>query len=43
MKLLLKKEVNLNSKDTKYRQTPLLWAAENGHDSVVKLLLKEKR
>src|SRR2546423_7590982 len=28
-----------NSKDSKYGQTPLSFAAENGHEAVVKLLL----
>ncbi|EFW99839.1 ankyrin repeat-containing protein [Grosmannia clavigera kw1407] len=28
-----------NSKDTKYGQTPLSWAAENGHETVVRLLI----
>lgn len=30
--------INLNSKDSAQR-TPLSWAAENGHEAVVKLLL----
>ncbi|GAQ44901.1 hypothetical protein AtubIFM55763_005606 [Aspergillus tubingensis] len=29
----------LNSKDSEYDQTPLLWAAERGHAAVVRLLL----
>ena len=33
----LKAEVD--SKDNRYSQTPLLWAAENGHEAIVKLLL----
>ena len=32
-------DVDPDSKDTKYGQTPLSWAAENGHEAVVKLLL----
>src|SRR5271168_2125252 len=31
----------VESKDNEYSQTPLLWAAENGHVTVVGLLLKE--
>ncbi|KAF8421775.1 ankyrin repeat-containing domain protein, partial [Tirmania nivea] len=27
-------------KDEKYSQTPLSWAAENGHEAVVRLLLE---
>ena len=27
-------------KDTQYSQTPLSWAAEQGHEAVVKLLLE---
>jgi ankyrin repeat protein len=38
VKLLLKKEVDVNSKD-KGGQTPLLWAAVKGHKDVVKVLL----
>jgi ankyrin repeat domain-containing protein 50 len=29
----------VNSKDNEYSQTPLSWAAEKGHEAVVKLLL----
>ena len=29
----------VNSKDEKYGQTPLLWAAEKGHEAVVRLLV----
>jgi len=36
---LLKKRYHLESKDS-FGQTPLSWAAENGHEAVVKLLLK---
>jgi ankyrin repeat protein len=35
--LLAKKGVDLDSKD-EYGQTPLWWAARNGHEVVVKLL-----
>lgn len=31
----------MNSKGSGYDQTPLLWAAENGHEAVIKLLLEE--
>ena len=31
----------LESKDTHYGRTPLSWAAENGHEVVVKLLLEQ--
>jgi ankyrin repeat protein len=41
MKLLLEKGVKLKSKDNKYNRTPLSWAAENGHETVVKLLLEK--
>ena len=40
MKLLLEKGADLESKDD-YGQTPLSWAAENGHEAVVKLLLEK--
>jgi ankyrin repeat protein len=40
MSRLLEKEADLESKDS-YGQTPLLWAAENGHKAVVKLLLEK--
>jgi ankyrin repeat protein len=38
---LAKDGVDLNSKDTKYGQTLLSWAAENRHEAVVKLLLAQ--
>ena len=38
MKLLLEKGAELESEDKDYGQTPLWWAAENGHEAVVKLL-----
>ena len=41
MKLLLEKGAELESKDTYYGQTPLSWAAEKGHEAVVKLLLEK--
>ncbi|PVH92983.1 hypothetical protein DM02DRAFT_499359, partial [Periconia macrospinosa] len=37
--LLVAEGVNPNSKDTEYGRTPLWWAAEEGHDAVLKLLL----
>ena len=40
MKLLLeRKDINPDTPDTKYGQTPLLWAAEQGHEGIVRLLL----
>ncbi|KAL2819476.1 hypothetical protein BJX63DRAFT_439011 [Aspergillus granulosus] len=40
VKLLLDSgNMDVDSKDTGYGQTPLSWAAENGHEGVVKLLL----
>src|SRR2546423_11913765 len=35
---LTKDGVDPDSKDTKYGQTPLSWAAKKGHEAVVKLL-----
>ncbi|KZL82811.1 sex-determining protein fem-1, partial [Colletotrichum incanum] len=32
-------KANVNLTDTKYGQTPLGWAAEYGHEAVVKMLL----
>ncbi|KAJ5653773.1 hypothetical protein N7490_000776 [Penicillium lividum] len=34
------KETEVDSKDSEYQRTPLSWAAENGHETVVKLLLQ---
>ncbi|GKU07361.1 unnamed protein product, partial [Fusarium langsethiae] len=31
--------VDIDARDTEYGQTPLSWAAENGHEAVVKMLL----
>jgi ankyrin repeat protein len=33
-------KVDVDLKDSKYGKTPLSWAAENGHETVVKLLEK---
>ncbi len=38
-KLLKMGKADVNSKDDKYGRTPLLWAAGNGHEAVVKQLL----
>jgi ankyrin repeat protein len=38
---LLERGAELDSKDNIYSQTPLSWAAENGHEAVVKLLLEK--
>jgi ankyrin repeat protein len=40
--LLERKDVNPNQADTEYGRTPLSWAAENGHEGVVKMLLERK-
>ena len=40
MKLLLEKGVDVESEDG-FGQTPLSWAAANGHEAVVKLLLEK--
>lgn len=37
--LLATDGADLNSKDTQCGRTPLSWAAENGHEAVVKLLV----
>jgi ankyrin repeat protein len=41
VKLLLEKAVVVDFKNSKYGRTPLLWAAENGHEAVVRLLLDQ--
>ncbi len=41
-KLLLESKSDINSKDSEGR-TPLSWAAERGHMSVVKLLLQDEK
>jgi ankyrin repeat protein len=38
--LLLEKGANLEATDTEYGQTPLSWAARNGHEVVASLLLE---
>ena len=42
MTTLLKMDHHADSKDS-YGRTPLSWAAENGHEAVVRLLLAEGR
>ncbi|GCB21065.1 ankyrin repeat domain-containing protein 50 [Aspergillus awamori] len=43
MKLLLgTKKMEMNSRDSEQGLTPLSWAARNGHEAVVKLLLETK-
>ena len=42
MKLLLEKGADVESKDRRYGRTPLSWAAEEGHEAVVKLLLEKE-
>jgi len=37
--LLEREDVNPNQGDTEYGRTPLSWAAEKGHEGVVKVLL----
>ena len=41
MKLLLEKGAELETKDKANSWTPLLWAARNRHEAVVKLLLEK--
>jgi len=41
VKLLLEENADIETKDTEYGQTPLSWAAWNGHKAVVELLLKK--
>jgi ankyrin repeat protein len=43
VKLLLEKGADVESKDRYDGRTPLSWAANNGHEAVVKLLLQEGR
>ena len=40
--LLERKDVNPDQPDTEYGQTPLLWAASNRHEGIVKMLLERK-
>jgi len=43
VKLLLgQKDVNPDTPNTKYGQTALSWAAYNGHEGIVKLLLERE-
>jgi len=35
------KSVNIEAKYTEHNQTPLSWAAENGHEAIVRLLVKK--
>jgi ankyrin repeat protein len=38
-KLLLEANADVESKDCSWGRTPLSWAAEKGHEAVVKMLL----
>jgi len=42
VKLLLWKSAKLESNDEKYSRTPLSWAANHGHEAVVRLLLEKE-
>ena len=33
-------DVDINSRDSHYGKTPRIWAAENGHEAVVRLLIE---
>ncbi|CEL11625.1 hypothetical protein ASPCAL14725 [Aspergillus calidoustus] len=39
-KVLLRQGADVDSKDTEYGRTPLSWAAERGHEEIVKLLIQ---
>jgi ankyrin repeat protein len=39
--LLIEKRAKLKIRDAAYGQTPLSWAAEKGHEAVVKLMLEK--
>ncbi|CAH0046062.1 unnamed protein product [Clonostachys solani] len=41
VRLLLKKDADLNLKDDIYHRTPLFWAVFDGHEAVAKLLIDE--
>jgi ankyrin repeat protein len=40
VKLLLRQDIVLDSKDSRYGRTPLSWAVKHGHQAVVKLLIE---
>ena len=40
--LLEREDVNPNHADTEYGRTPLSWAAEKGHEGIVKILMQWK-
>ncbi|PIG79045.1 ankyrin repeat-containing protein [Aspergillus arachidicola] len=42
VKMLLKSQANIESRDSKYGRTPLSWAAGNDHEAVVRLLLENR-
>ncbi|KAL6230238.1 hypothetical protein BDW75DRAFT_234563 [Aspergillus navahoensis] len=42
-KVLLEQGADVDSKDSRYSRTPLSWAAENGHEEVVRLLIQTGR
>ncbi|OKL62160.1 hypothetical protein UA08_02170 [Talaromyces atroroseus] len=39
VKILLERGAEVNSKDSEYGRTPLLWAIVNGYEAIIKLLL----
>ncbi|EXL39950.1 hypothetical protein FOCG_17452 [Fusarium oxysporum f. sp. radicis-lycopersici 26381] len=41
VKLLLDKDAKIEAKDSEHGQTPLSWAAREGHEAIVKLLLEK--
>ncbi|OBT50363.1 hypothetical protein VE04_09948, partial [Pseudogymnoascus sp. 24MN13] len=41
VKLLIEKNANVESKDSRYGRTPLSWASCNGHEAIVKLLVEK--
>ena len=40
--LLKREDVNPDQPDTKYGRAPLWWAAEKGHEGIVKMLLERR-